>query len=228
MDFVSEYNNQCLFIDIYKELPYVRIPTLYKELCNSEQLVMTKLTGISINDLTEEEKIQTTIWLSKLTLHSLMKYGYAHSDLHAGNMLFNRDHIGIIDFGFILKLNEEEKENFYHLLKEFAFDNLEKAAYHTIQMTAPIETCRQLSVDAIKDISKFIIHVYKNATIFHKFFSVYDILQINKKLRIYDLEISSTFYKLVVSLNSIEAVLENLSSSTIDLFIGAISDIEEY
>ena len=226
LDFESEYNNQQLFSDIYKELPYVKIPTLYKEWCNADQLVMTKLEGIPVQQLTEEEKIQTTAWLSKICIYGLMKYGYAHSDLHAGNLIFNKEWIGLLDFGFILRLSEVEKHNFYHLLKEMSMDNLEQAALHTLQLTSPEEVQQQLEIDEVKDITKFIIHVYKAASIVHRFFSVYDILQINKKLSMYKLGISSTFYKIVISLNSIEGVLQKLSATTSDFIICAIMDFD--
>jgi predicted unusual protein kinase regulating ubiquinone biosynthesis (AarF/ABC1/UbiB family) len=227
LDFVEEYKNQMMFIDMYKNLSYVRIPKLYSDLCNSDQLVMTKLEGIPIAQLSEEEKIQTTNWMAKLCIHSLMKYGCSHSDMHAGNLIFNKDSIGVIDFGFILKLNEEEKDIFYHLMKDFAMDNLEGAALQTIRMTAPLEVQQNLTLDEVKDISRFIIHVYKSANSVHRFFSVYDILQINKKLNVYQLGISSVFYKVIVGLNSVEGVLSKLSATTADFIICAITDSED-
>jgi len=224
LDFVNEYKNQLLFVDMYKNMPYVKIPTLYPEWCNEDQLVMTKLHGIPIAELSDEEKIQTTMWMSKLCVYSLMKYGYSHADLHAGNLIFNRDSIGLIDFGFILKLNEDEKDTFYQLLTEFSLDNLEDAAIQTIRMTAPLEVQLKLTIEEVKDISRFIIHVYKQATAVHRFFSVYDILQINKKLNVYGLGISSMFYKIVIGLNAVESVLKKLSATTADFIICAVSD----
>ena len=226
MDFVSEYNNQQLFFDMYKDVPYVRVPRLYPELCNENQLVMTKLEGIPVSELTEEEKIETTRWLSKLTIHSLMKHGCAHSDLHGGNLIFNRDHIGLIDFGFILKLEEDDRNKFYNVMKEFAMDNLETSAFYTIRMTEPRERQEALTVDEIKDITNFIIHVYKLATAEQRFFSAYDVLQINKKLGVYDIGISGMFYKIVVGLNTVQSVLHSLSASTTDFIICAIMDLD--
>jgi predicted unusual protein kinase regulating ubiquinone biosynthesis (AarF/ABC1/UbiB family) len=226
LDFVSEYKNQILFTEIYKELPYVKIPILYKELCTADQLVMTKLEGIPITQLSEEDKINTVTWLSKICMHGLMKHGYGHSDLHAGNIIFHKDWIGIIDFGFILRLIEDEKNNIYHLLKEFSMDNLEEAALYTLHLTSPVEIQQQLTVDELKDITNFIVHVYKHATVVHRFFSIYDIIQINKKLAPYKLGISSTFYKIVISLNSIEGVLKILTSSACDFIICAVSEMD--
>jgi predicted unusual protein kinase regulating ubiquinone biosynthesis (AarF/ABC1/UbiB family) len=188
---------------------------------------MTKLTGIPINTLTEEEKIQTTKWLAQIIVHGTMKHGFTHSDLHVGNLIFNKDSIGIIDFGFVLKFNEKDKLIFYNLLKEFAMDNLEDAAYYTMFLTEPEEARDNLSTEDIKDITNFIIHTYKKATTVDMFFSIYDILQINKKLGTYNLGISPTFYKGVVGLNSIEGVLSHLSSTTSDFVICAITDFVE-
>lgn len=224
LDFKSEFNNHVLFLELYKELPYLRVPRLYPELCNEDQIVMTKLSGIPINTLTEDEKIQTTKWLAQIIVHGTMKHGFTHSDLHVGNLIFNKDSIGIIDFGFVLKFNELDKNIFYNLLKEFAMDNLEEAAYYTMLLTEPEEARDNLSVEDIKDITNFIIHTYKKATTVDMFFSIYDILQINKKLNTYNLGISPTFYKGVVGLNSIEGVLSHLSSTTSDFVICAITD----
>jgi predicted unusual protein kinase regulating ubiquinone biosynthesis (AarF/ABC1/UbiB family) len=224
LDFDSEYKNQALFIETYKSMPYVHIPKLYPEWCNSDQLVMTKIEGIQISQLSEEEKVQTVIWLAKVCLYSLLKFGCFHADLHAGNIIFNKESIGVIDFGLVIRLTEEERDIFYGLLKEFSSENLKGAALQTLRMTAPVEIQKNLTPEEADDISQFIIRLYEEASEDHRFFSVYDILKINKYLNRYNLSISNMFYKVVVSLNSIETVLQKLSATTTDFIVCAITD----
>lgn len=219
LDFVSEYKNQVKFTELYQELPFLRIPKLYPNLCNENQLVMTKLEGVAIQDLTEEEKMQTVRWMAKMCVHGTMKCGYTHSDLHAGNLIFGRDFLGIIDYGFMLDLNETDKMIIYNIFKEFALDNLEEACAYTLKLTCPANALEELSIEGVQDITKFIIDIYRESLSQNKFFTVYDMIKMNKKLNHYGLTLSSTFYNSIVGLNTTDSVLQAMSINSMDFII---------
>jgi len=221
LDFVSEYKNQQRFYELFKDCDYVKIPQLFPSECTEHRIVMEKMEGISISDLTEEEKERTISRLAKIIVQCIVKHGFLHADLHAGNIMLNHDYIGIIDFGLMIHITTEEVTIISQLFKEFAMENFKEAAEHTMKFIQPSD----ITPEQKEDVQDFIIHIYQKATTVDKFFSIYDILQIMKKIRMYQLRISTTFYHLGMALISIESVLQKLSKSSSDFIIGAIIEV---
>jgi len=222
LDFVTEYKNHKRFYDMFKDCDYVKVPQLYPDACTEERIVMEKIEGISIDELTVSQKEKCTSWLSKMIIQCIVNHGFIHADLHAGNIMFNDAYLGIIDFGFMITMSKEEVENISLLFKEFAMENFGKAANHTLAFMEPLES---LSPDQIEDVRDFIIHIYQKATAVDKLFSIYDILHIMKKIRMYHLHISPIFYNMGLGLVSIENVLAKLSKTSSDFMIGAIMEV---
>ena len=222
LDFVAEYNNHKRFYDMFSSCDYIKVPQLYPSECSADRLVMEKIDGISIEALTLSQKEKCTTWLSKMIVQCIVNHGFIHADLHAGNIMFNDSYLGIIDFGFMISMSQKEVENISLLFKEFAMENFDRAAVHTMSFIEPLDT---LSSDQIDDVKDFIIHIYQKATAVDKLFSIYDILHIMKKIRMYDLHISPMFYNMGLGLVSIENVLSKLSKTSSDFIIGAIIEV---
>jgi ubiquinone biosynthesis protein len=221
-NFVVEYNNHIRYYEMFKDCEYIKVPQLYPSECTEERIVMEKLEGISLYDLTPAQKEKCTSWLSKMIVQCLVNHGFVHADLHAGNIMFNDTYIGIIDFGFMVAMSKEEAQNISLLFKEFAMENFKEAAKHTMKF---IERSDTLSREEQEDVQDFIIHIYQKATVVDKLFSIYDILHIMKKIRRYQLHISPVFYNMGVGLISIENVLTHLSKTSSDFITGAIIEV---
>jgi predicted unusual protein kinase regulating ubiquinone biosynthesis (AarF/ABC1/UbiB family) len=221
LDFVSEYNNHQRFYEMFKECDYIKVPQLYSE-SSENRIVMEKLEGIPISELTTEQKERCVSWMSKMIIQGFVKHGFVHSDLHAGNIMFNDTYLGIIDFGFMLSITKEETTIMREMFKELAMDNFNKAADHMMYF---IEHIDSLDSRQLEDVKEFIIHICQKSTVVDKLITVYDILQIMKKLRMYNLKISPIFYNFTIGLTSVEMVLKKLSSSSTDFMISAIIEI---
>jgi predicted unusual protein kinase regulating ubiquinone biosynthesis (AarF/ABC1/UbiB family) len=195
---------------------------LYPNESSEHRIVMEKLEGIPIHELTHEQKEKCVTWLSKMVIQSIVRYGFMHADLHSGNIMFNDTYIGIIDFGYMITITKEEVDLLSHLFKDFAMEQFSSAADHLMNFISPLD---QLTVDEIDDVKDFAIHIYQKSTDVDKKFSIYDILQIIKKIRMYHLKISPTFYAIGMAMTSIESVLHHLSSSSTDFMINAIIEI---
>jgi len=221
MNFEKEMENHELFKTLF-ETDEIKVPTLLKDNCTPDQIVMTKLYGTPLCFLTEEEKQKNVERLSKLIVKSITEHGFIHADLHVGNLLFDKDYLGIIDFGFMIQLSVREKKLLVDLFKHFGLGELKSAAETTMNFIEPEEVRLLLAEDEKADIHDYIVHIYQCALEVDQCFSVYDLSQISKKLRKYSLSFSPLFYKMALSLNSVESVMTKLSASSADIFIHAI------
>lgn len=222
LNFVNEYNNHHRFYEMFKECEYIKVPQLFSSECTEDRIVMTKMEGMAIHELTEEQKEKSVSRLARLIVQCLVQHGLLHADLHAGNIMFNEDYIGIIDFGFMISMTQEEVDVLSQLFKAFAMDNFQEAAKHTMYFIHPLDT---LTPEQIEDVHDFIIHIYQKVTTVDKLFHIYDILQIMKKIRMYHLRISNTFYNMGLGLISIDSVLKKLTKSSCDFIIGATIEV---
>jgi predicted unusual protein kinase regulating ubiquinone biosynthesis (AarF/ABC1/UbiB family) len=221
MNFEKEMENHERFKTLF-ETDEIKVPTLIKDKCTPDQIVMTKLYGTPLCFLTEEEKQKSVERLSKLIVKSITDHGFVHADLHVGNLLFDKDYLGIIDFGFMIHLTAREKQILVDLFKQFGLGELKEASETTMNFIEPEHVRMLLTDDEKADIQDYIVHIYQCALEVDQCFSVYDLSQISKKLRKYSLSFSPLFYKMALSLNSVESVMTKLSASSADIFIHAI------
>jgi predicted unusual protein kinase regulating ubiquinone biosynthesis (AarF/ABC1/UbiB family) len=219
LDFCQEVENQTKFKSLFTDHPSIQIPTLIT--CTKDEIIMTKLEGIPLESLTVEQKQMSIHLLTDLIVHSLFS-GFIHADLHAGNILFMPDRIGIIDFGCMVQLTPQERDLFIDIFKSFVLLDFQNAARQTMKFVEPVEN---LDPVTIADIHKFIIHIYKVATQVNHCYSVYDIFEINTKLKQHGLFFSPLFSKMAVSLHSVEHVLTKLSASPSDAMIHTVLSI---
>jgi ubiquinone biosynthesis protein len=222
LDFCQEVENHKKFKALFTDHPSIHIPTLIDY--NENEIIMTKLNGIPLESLSCDQKQKCVQLLTDLIVHSLFK-GFIHADLHAGNILFSSNSIGIIDFGFMIQLTTQERDLFVEIFKSFVLLDYQKAAEQTMKFVEPKSILESISSDIISDIHKFIIHTYKVATQVNHCFSAYDMVEITNKLKPHGLFLSPLFSKMAVSLHSVESVLTKLSASSSDVMIHTVLSI---
>lgn len=95
---------------------YIVIPEPYPVFTdtNDDILVMKKLQGKRVDEInTTEEKESYGLILAKQSMDAILTDGIYHGDLHRGNILFMEEDgvkkIGIIDFGIMGKLSQNEQ-----------------------------------------------------------------------------------------------------------------------
>lgn len=127
-DFIKEIENMELIRENSKNLKYVVIPKVYREVTedNSNLIMMEYIDGEKITELKEEEYKEYAKLVVKFGLVSYIMNGVTHGDLHSGNILFLKDEkdekykkkIGILDFGIIYKYGEKYKYDMFEILSE--------------------------------------------------------------------------------------------------------------
>jgi predicted unusual protein kinase regulating ubiquinone biosynthesis (AarF/ABC1/UbiB family) len=216
LDFLNEINNHKKFKSLCN-YTNVHIPELIEEECNVDRIAMTKLNGIPISALSELEKKKCSALLSNAIIHGLSTHGFIHGDLHTGNILFQKDSIGIIDFGLMIQLTQDEKDHLVSALQYFYMNNYNEGANHLMHFIEPVEIKDVLSPEYLEDIKHFIIHTYKKSFGLQNCFHVSDVMDINKKVSKYGLRLASVFTKIVLAFHSIESVFLNLSTTPNDI-----------
>jgi predicted unusual protein kinase regulating ubiquinone biosynthesis (AarF/ABC1/UbiB family) len=206
LDYVQEVKNHKQFQSI-ASYPFITTPTLLEEECNDVHIVMSKLDHTHISMLTEKEIQNSIIHLVEMVLHLLTHHGFIHADLHLGNILFQKETLGIIDFGFVIQLTTHEKEHIYELVKGLILHDYDSSAHHTMEFV-----CGDVSEEQRKDILSFIVHVYQKSMEIQHSFSVYNFYELNTKLNKYNACFNPLFYKIVMGLHSVETLITQLKN----------------
>ena len=92
-NFLEEVDNMEKFKKNCKNLKYVKIPFVYKAvtLDYPNIILMEYLEGIKINKIQEEDYEGFAKPVMKLGFVTTVVHGFAHGDLHGGNILFIKD-----------------------------------------------------------------------------------------------------------------------------------------
>lgn len=130
-DFRIEVNNMIKMKKNCKNLKYVEIPYVYKEVteANPNIIVMEFIKGETIKNVKEEDYEEFAKQVLKFGFVTTLIHGVAHGDLHSGNILFIKDDahdkykhkIGVIDFGIIYELNENYKNQMLDMIASDVF-----------------------------------------------------------------------------------------------------------
>ena len=133
-DFMEEVKNTNIMKENCKRLKYVRIPTINKEVTEKypDCILMDYINGVKITEIREEDYDGFAKQVLKLGVVTTLIHGFAHGDLHGGNILFIKDgtdekykyKLGIIDFGIVYNIDPEYR----HLLFEVATKALDTPA----------------------------------------------------------------------------------------------------
>jgi predicted unusual protein kinase regulating ubiquinone biosynthesis (AarF/ABC1/UbiB family) len=133
-DFMEEVKNTNIMKENCKRLKYVKIPTINKEVTEKYPncILMDYINGVKITEIMDEDYDGFAKQVLKLGVVTTLIHGFAHGDLHGGNILFIKDaddekykyKLGIIDFGIVYNIDPEYR----HLLFEVATKALDTPA----------------------------------------------------------------------------------------------------
>ncbi len=116
LDYKVEANNVAKIGKNLESFPDVVVPKVHRDLSTHLILVQERLRGMSVNDFgaleragVNRKKIATLG--AKIFLHSVLKHGVFHGDLHGGNFfILPGDRLGIIDFGIVGRLSQRSRD----------------------------------------------------------------------------------------------------------------------
>jgi predicted unusual protein kinase regulating ubiquinone biosynthesis (AarF/ABC1/UbiB family) len=219
LNFEDEVKNHKKFKEMFAGNEQIVIPDLFEDRCTSTQIVMSKLDGNHYHaTMTQREEYSKLIM--NMVVKGLVMDGIIHADLHAGNIIFMNNKIGIIDFGLMLKFQKEEHANFMKIIKHVVLHECEQA-FEKIFSTViePEDRKQQLTHAQKEELKQNLIAIYYNATAVNKCFSSTDICKVIQQLHKYNLYLYIVFYKLVMTISASEMMLRQLTPQSSALFI---------
>ena len=221
LNFEEEVKNHKKFKEMFIANPHIVIPDLYEDQCTQTQIVMTKLEGFHYNpDLMDKKQGSLYAnYIMQMIVKGLVFDGIIHADLHAGNILFMEDKIGIIDFGLMLHLKEHHR-NIVKLVNHIVLNQCEEA-YPIIfdHFIEPAHVKSALSDEHKEDIKKTIISIYNHANSVNKCFSGMDICKAIQQINKHNVYLSIVFYKLIMTIAALELLLQKLIPNSSDKFL---------
>ena len=234
-DFVMEKQNIQRMYDNCKHTSYLAIPRVYHEFTENDNsvIVMTYLEGRKLEELEDDEKDRYSLLVAKFGMKCLLFNRFYHADLHPGNILFMKDgeeyKIGILDYGVMGEITQEEQDAFYRFLVCLSKTKDYKTMADIIidELVTPVETIQNLKIFDRNVLYEDLGIVVGNMFETKQSMSVDDIYRINDVLRKYGVCLSRSFCKIELSLAIADSVTEKLSyhSSYLDNVKLAIESI---
>ena len=129
-NFSEEVNNMIRMKDNCKNLKYVKIPYVYKEVTEEypDVIMMEYINGITIDKILKEDYECFAKQVMKFGFVTSIMHGFTHGDLHAGNILFIKDDdsmyekykykICVLDFGIVYKIENNYKTMLFEFITE--------------------------------------------------------------------------------------------------------------
>ena len=162
LDFEKETRNLIRIQKECKYLEYIKIPTVYEYFSNKYPniIVMEKIEGYTIKDLPKEYYIPFSKLIVKFGIVSMLKTRFIHADLHPGNIFFIKEKdtlkLGIIDFGIIYEIKEEERNEMVEIMAGIFTEPISKTAdkclkSHFIEPESIIQTLSPICYNGLKE-----------------------------------------------------------------------------
>ena len=150
VDYELEAANQQLFVDYYRDHPFIRIPAVVHELSTRRVLTTELADGFTWSELLDRgqaERDHAGEVIFRFVFRGLYRLGAFNGDPHPGNYLFHEDGtVTFLDFGLVKHFSDEELATFGAMVKAAAIDH-DQAEFRRIiedvgmlDADAPVET----------------------------------------------------------------------------------------
>lgn len=141
LDLANECDNLERLQRNLKDFPLVRVPRVYRDLCDEDVIVMEfigDLRRLRPTDLTEERRRQAVVSALHAAYQMLFKDGLVHCDLHPGNLYLRRDgSVVIVDAGFTVQLRPQAQDKFASFFHQMTQGNGQRCAEIVLSTATP-------------------------------------------------------------------------------------------
>ncbi|KAK7571912.1 hypothetical protein V9T40_014384 [Parthenolecanium corni] len=147
LDFEVEAQNTEKAKFMLKHLPWLKIPSVYKEMCSSRILALEYVEGGQVNDLEYIKNHRMNPYeisdkLGKLYGEMIFKHGFVHSDPHPGNILVKKSEKGttdiiLLDHGLYATLSDDFRFEYAQLWISILNSDVESMSHHCTALGVP-------------------------------------------------------------------------------------------
>jgi ubiquinone biosynthesis protein len=132
LDYRMEARNAEQFHRNFMGHPHVRVPRVYWTYSRTRVLTLELLEGGHLRDIdfaeyTIEERQRLAYRIAEAWMHMIFRHGFFHGDPHPSNiMVLDRsDQIGLVDFGMVGKLTDEDMSKLTGLFIDAVSERIE-------------------------------------------------------------------------------------------------------
>ena len=117
IDYEREAKNAKMMRKSFSGDADIVIPRVFSKLSNGGVLVMERVDGIKLTDITSDETKSSAIsTLVKCFVTQILEHGRIHGDPHPGNLAFKESKIVLYDFGLVLDISSIVKDSFEEIV----------------------------------------------------------------------------------------------------------------
>jgi ubiquinone biosynthesis protein len=132
LDYRLEARNADTFHRHFAGHPHVRVPRVYWRYTRSRVLTLEWLEGTQIADVDSEtwsleDRRDLAYLMTETWMTMIFRHGFFHGDPHPANILVlgNADQIGLVDFGAVGKLTDDDMSKLTRLFIDAASENVD-------------------------------------------------------------------------------------------------------
>jgi len=227
--FHIESKNLKNFKECVNENNNIIIPDIVDRFTQSNIMVMKYIEGRKFSELKKEEYNEYGRLLLNIYFCKNGICNYMHSDLHVGNILFLDNKICILDFGLVIKIDDEYISLYFDLLHSCIIDEDYDFIYNNFNsfLSKKLDLDK-LTVDE-KNFLKISLHQSTKYVFENKLDLIYLFNEIDKIIKIYNVSININISEIIFSYTFIFNTLnELLNQSTMDVFKSEFKKIFDY
>jgi len=233
LNFEEEVENLLESTQVCASLPFVEIPYVYTEVTKKykDVIMMNFLEGNTIEKVAVNDYPIYAKLLMNYNMSALLLNGMSHGDLHPGNILFIKDEkdiknvhkIGLIDFGIVIRISDEMRQNIFSTLIQMYLLPIEKVARDLIFYTLePRETLEKIPEEHLKNIVDICCRHFRSVienkddfNLIKLYDFIYELNNYNRKeeMRCYVLKINEDIVKMKMSLAMINGIISSLTKN---------------
>ena len=149
LDYHQEGRNADMLRRQFASNPHVRVPRVYWTYTRTHVLTLEYLDGTQLADLgdelsREDRRILATR-VAKTWMEMIFKHGAFHGDPHPANVLVlgGADEIGLVDFGLVGRLSDEDMGRLTRLFIDAAAENVDALAQRMYDLGVRCPPARQ-------------------------------------------------------------------------------------
>lgn len=107
LNYLNEASNAMRFAEMFKAVPYCKIPQVYVKLSTARMLIMEDVSGVMPDNgfnlaAAGFDPVEVAANGSRIFLEMMFKHGFFHADPHPGNLfILPGNRIALIDFGMV-------------------------------------------------------------------------------------------------------------------------------
>ena len=209
--FTREKQNNLRFAANFSEQPSIIVPALVPHLCSDAVLTMElieNLVPISALALDAKERADAARAGLRMLYQMIFHDGFAHADLHPGNVFFRRRaEVAIIDFGLVARLDPADVIAFRRFFLAMATNDGETCARIVLETadSRPPRFDREAFEEAMKTmVDRFAGQRVKQFEVAHFTLELFDLQ------RRFSVRGSTAFTMMIVSLLVFEGIVKTL------------------